>query len=94
MFEGVINRQARSLRFLDTYLSSCPSGLLVGDRITLADIALAATTQQAGRVTCGAAERALYPSVFSHYEKVASDPRVKTLFGGVDFVEKALAYKV
>jgi len=94
MYEGLVSRQARSLRFLNTYLISCPSGLLIGDRITLADIALAATTRQAGKVTCGAAERALYPGVFGHYKKVASDPRVKTIFGEADFVEKALAYKV
>ncbi|KAL4071749.1 glutathione S-transferase C-terminal-like protein [Scleroderma citrinum] len=92
MFEGLVERQARSLRFLDTYLGSCPSGFLVGGRITLADIALAATTQQAGRVTCGAAERALYSNIFNHYEKVVFDPRVKTAFGEADFVEKALAY--
>lgn len=93
MFDGVVSRQARSLKFLDAYLGSCPSDFLVGDRMTLADIALAATTQQAGKVICGATERALYPNIFGHYEKIVSDPRVGTVFGEAAFVKEALAYK-
>ncbi|KAI6126840.1 glutathione S-transferase C-terminal-like protein [Pisolithus sp. B1] len=93
LFEGLINRQARSLRHLETYLASCSSGLLVGDQITLADVVLAASTEHIGRVTCGAAERALYPNIFAHYEKVASIPGLKEVFGEPEFVQERLAYK-
>lgn len=93
LFEGLICRQGRSLRYLETYLASRSSGFLVGDQITLADLALAAATQQIGRVTCGAAERALYPSIFAHYDKVVSIPGMKETFGEPEFVQGRLAYK-
>lgn len=93
LFEGLICRQGRSLRYLETYLASRSSGFLVGDQITLADLALAAATQQIGRVTCGAAERALYPSIFAHYDKVVSIPGMKETFGEPEFVQERLAYK-
>ncbi|KAI6128204.1 glutathione S-transferase C-terminal-like protein [Pisolithus croceorrhizus] len=93
LFEGLINRQARSLKYLETYLASCSSGLLVGNQITLADVALAASTEHIGRVTCGAAERALYPNIFVHYEKVVSIPGMKEVFGEPEFVQERLAYK-
>lgn len=93
MFEGLINRQVRFLRYLETYLVSRSSGFLVGDEVTLADIALAASTQQTGRVTCGATERALYPNIFAHYDKVVSIPRMKEIFGEPKFVQEVLAYQ-
>ncbi|KAG6336656.1 hypothetical protein ID866_2437 [Astraeus odoratus] len=93
LFDGIINRQARSLEYLDTYLASKSSGFLIADRMTLADIALAAATLQTGRTTCGTTERALYPNVFAHYEKVTSDQRVKAVFGEPEFLERALTYK-
>lgn len=61
--------------------------------MTLADIAIAAVSQQAGKITCGAVERAQYPNVFAHYEKVTAHPKVKDVFGEAKFVEKAMTYK-
>ncbi|KIJ64754.1 hypothetical protein HYDPIDRAFT_28117 [Hydnomerulius pinastri MD-312] len=89
----LIQRQARALKFLEEHLASRASGFLVAGEMTLADLVLAAVTQQAGRVTCGVAERALYPNVFAHYEKVTTHPTVKALFGEAEFVEEAMAYK-
>ncbi|KAG2748535.1 glutathione S-transferase C-terminal-like protein [Suillus brevipes Sb2] len=77
----IAERQERSLKFLVT------------DEITLADIVVASVMQRAARVTLGAAERALYPNVFEHYERVAGDPRIKDIFGAADFVEVPVAPK-
>jgi elongation factor 1-gamma len=49
--------------------------------------------QRAAKVTLGATERALYPSIFAHYEKVTADPRIKDIFGVAEFVEVPLAVK-
>lgn len=89
-----LQRQARALKFLDDYLAASASGYLVSDALTLADIAIAAVSEQAGQITCGAAERAQYPNVFVHYEKVTAHPKVKEVFGEAGFVEEALAYKL
>ncbi|KAF9224964.1 glutathione S-transferase C-terminal-like protein [Gyrodon lividus] len=89
----MIQKQARSLKVLDEHLAFSNSGFLIADKMTLADIALAAVSQQAGRLTCGAAERALYPNVFAHYEKVTAYAKIKAVFGEAEFVEEAMAYK-
>jgi len=54
---------------------------------------LAAVIQRAAKVTLGATERALYPSIFAHYERVTADPRLKDIFGVAEFVEVPLAVK-
>lgn len=88
-----LQRQARALKFLDECLAASASGYLISDRITLADIAIAAVSQQAGKITCGAAERAQYPNIFAHYDKVTAHPKVKEVFGEPEFVEEAMTYK-
>ena len=88
-----LGRQARVLKFLDDHLAASTSGYLISDAMTLADIAIAAVSQQAGKITCGAKERALYPNVFAHYAKVTAHPKVKDVFGEAGFVEEAMAYK-
>ncbi|KAH0831297.1 glutathione S-transferase C-terminal-like protein [Lanmaoa asiatica] len=88
-----LQRQARALKFLDGHLAASNSGYLISDAMTLADIAIAAASQQAGGITCGATERAQYPNIFAHYEKVTAHPKVKEVFGEAEFVEEAMAYK-
>lgn len=61
--------------------------------MTLADIALAAATELAGKTTCGAAERGMYRNIFAHYDKIVSDSRVKAAFGEPEFLEEAMVYK-
>ncbi|KAI5998956.1 glutathione S-transferase C-terminal-like protein [Pisolithus orientalis] len=86
-------RIVRSLRFLDNYLEKRPSGLLVNDNITLADIFLAVATERAGQTTCGNAERKqTYPHVFAHHAKVTSDERIKDVLGEPGFIEERLVY--
>ncbi|KAG9310211.1 glutathione S-transferase C-terminal-like protein [Chiua virens] len=82
-----LQRQARALKFLDEYLATNAAGYLVGDKMTLADIAIAAVSQQAAQVTCGVTERAEYPNVFAHYDRVTAHPKVKDVFREAEFVE-------
>lgn len=81
------------LKFLDEHLAASTSGYLISDTMTLADIAIAGVSQQAGKITCGAAQRAQYPNIFAHYDKVTTHPKVKEAFGEPEFVEEAMAYK-
>ncbi|KAI6022091.1 glutathione S-transferase C-terminal-like protein [Pisolithus marmoratus] len=86
-------RIVRSLRFLDNYLEKRPSGLLVNDNITLADIFLASAIQRAGQTCCGTAEREqVYPHVFAHHAKVMSHARIRDVFGEPEFIEERLVY--
>ncbi|KAI6125008.1 glutathione S-transferase C-terminal-like protein [Pisolithus croceorrhizus] len=87
------DRVVRSLRFLNNYLEKRPSGLLVSDSITLADLFLATAIQRVGQTICGAAEREqVYPHVFAHHAKVMSDARLKDVFGEPGFIEERLVY--
>ncbi|KAL4067431.1 glutathione S-transferase [Scleroderma yunnanense] len=84
-------RLARSLKFLEDHLATRPSGFLVNDDVTLADIILATSTRRVGQTICGATEREqLYPRVFAHYERVVSDKRISALFAESKFVETPL----
>ncbi|OJA11354.1 hypothetical protein AZE42_07373 [Rhizopogon vesiculosus] len=88
--KSLLERQERSLKFLEQSINT--HEFLVTDKITLADIVLAAVIQRAAGVTLGAAERALYPNIFAHHAKVAADPRIKDIFGAAEFVEVPLAF--
>ena len=81
------------LKFLDEHLAVSASGYLISDAMTLADIAIAAVSQRAGKITCGATERAQCPNIFAHYEKVTAHPKVKEVLGEAEFVEEAMTYK-
>ncbi|KAL4067430.1 hypothetical protein V8B97DRAFT_2009161 [Scleroderma yunnanense] len=89
-------RATHSLRFLEDYLTTRASGLLVNDSITLADIFVATGALRAGETICGISEREqTYPHVFAHYAKVSSDERFKVVFERANptFVEKPLAFQ-
>ncbi|KIO11050.1 hypothetical protein M404DRAFT_127133 [Pisolithus tinctorius Marx 270] len=87
-------RAERSLKFLEDYLASRPSGLLVNDSLTLADIVLAMAVQRAGQTVCGVKEREqVYLHVYAHFAKVTNDERIKQVFGEPGFVDEPLAFK-
>ncbi|KIM54531.1 hypothetical protein SCLCIDRAFT_136701 [Scleroderma citrinum Foug A] len=92
IYGGIVReRVVRSLKFLEDHLATCPSGLLINDSVTLADIMLATATLSAGQTVCGAAEREqVYPRVFAHFAKVAADERIKEWFSVSGFVETPL----
>ncbi|KAI6039150.1 glutathione S-transferase C-terminal-like protein [Pisolithus marmoratus] len=84
----------RSLKFLEGYLASRPSGLLVKDTLTLGDIVLATAVKRAGQTVCGIKERErLYPHTFAHFTKVTSDARITHLFREPEFVDEPLVLK-
>ncbi|KAG6328141.1 hypothetical protein ID866_10948, partial [Astraeus odoratus] len=85
-------RVERALKYLNDYLATRPSGLLINDEVTLADIFVAVATIRAGQTVCGVKEREqVYPRVFAHFAKVASDARLKEILAEPGFVETALA---
>jgi len=62
------------------------------ERISLADIALAAELQSAFSTNVDAALRAKLPNVLRHYETIVNQPNLASVFGSTAFAEKALQY--
>ncbi|KIJ04977.1 hypothetical protein PAXINDRAFT_164792 [Paxillus involutus ATCC 200175] len=85
-----VQRLLRALKYLESYLATRPSGYLVTDSVSLADLVLAGVIHAAARVVLGAAERAEHPSVFAHYSKVTADEKIKEYWGTEDFTEVAV----
>ena len=56
----------------------------------LADFVLVGMVYGASYVALGTAERASYPNVFSHYDKVTGDEKVKQFWGREHFTEVAI----
>jgi elongation factor 1-gamma len=65
---------------------------LVTERITLADISLAAEIQSAFSTTVDASLRARLPHVLRHYETIVNQPNLTSVFGSTAYAEKALQY--
>ncbi|TFK48182.1 elongation factor 1-gamma [Heliocybe sulcata] len=83
-------RQVRSLETLEKHLAT--RTYLVGERITLADITLASAMLRAVTVAVDASVRAKIPNVIRHFETVANHPKIKPVFGEIEYVEKALQF--
>ena len=75
---------------MESYLAARPSGYLVSDSVTLADLALAGAAFGCSHAALGAAERAKYPSLFAHYAKVTGGEKVKEFWGTEGFTEVAV----
>jgi elongation factor 1-gamma len=65
---------------------------LATERITLADISLAAEIQSALSTTVDAALRAKLPNVLRHFETIVNQPNLASVFGSTAYAEKALQY--
>ncbi|KAF9233234.1 glutathione S-transferase C-terminal-like protein [Melanogaster broomeanus] len=89
-FDKQIERLVRALTYVESYLATRPSGYLVGNSVTLADLVLAGVILGSASVSLGAAERAQYPLIFAHYAKVTEDERIKQYWSTEDFVEVAI----
>ncbi|KAF9220301.1 glutathione S-transferase C-terminal-like protein [Gyrodon lividus] len=85
-----VERLVRALKYLESYLATRPSGYLVSNSLTLADLVLAGVIHSAAGVSLGAAERAQYPLIFAHYAKVTANEKIKQYWSTQDFVEVAL----
>ncbi|KIK91323.1 hypothetical protein PAXRUDRAFT_830941 [Paxillus rubicundulus Ve08.2h10] len=86
-----VERLFRALRHLESYLAMRPSGYLVSDSLTLADLVLVGVISTAACVLIGAAERAELLHVFAHYSKVTADEKIKEYWGTQDFTEIAVS---
>ncbi|KAG6889327.1 hypothetical protein C0992_005653 [Termitomyces sp. T32_za158] len=85
-----IENQRRAIKTLNDHLST--RTFFVGERITLADIYIAAQIRRAATVTFDAPSRAEYRHITRHLETILNQPQFKDVFEPVEFVEKALQY--
>lgn len=64
----------------------------VGERITLADLTVAIAVQRAVTINVDAEVRAQLPNLIRHLETIANQPKLKDIFGPLEYTEKALQY--
>jgi Glutathione S-transferase, C-terminal domain/Elongation factor 1 gamma, conserved domain len=84
------DRLNSALVILEKHLST--RTYLATERISLADIVLAAELQSAFSTNVDASHRAKLPNVLRHYETIVNQPNLASIFGSTAFVEKALQY--
>jgi elongation factor 1-gamma len=65
---------------------------LATERVTLADLTLAAELQLALTTFIDASTRASLPNVLRHFETVVNQPAVREVFGSTSYADKALQY--
>ncbi|EIN05161.1 EF1G-domain-containing protein [Punctularia strigosozonata HHB-11173 SS5] len=82
--------QLRALDVVEKHLAT--RTFLVGERITIADIALACAVGTAVWITLDAPTRAKYPNVIRHLETVSYHPKMKEAFGELNYIETAMQY--
>ena len=85
-----MERQTRALDTLERHLKS--RTFFVGERITLADLLVAAYIQGAVTVTIDAAQRPKYPSLIRHLETIVNNPKLKEIYGDINYCEKAAQF--
>jgi elongation factor 1-gamma len=83
-------RQLRSLTTLENYLLT--HTFLVGERLTLADLTMASYIKRAVSITIDAPLRAKLPNIIRHLETVVNQPKVKDIYGEIEYAEKALTF--
>ncbi|KAK7017970.1 hypothetical protein VNI00_007574 [Paramarasmius palmivorus] len=86
----LIERFSRTLTTLNTHLTA--NTYLVGERLTLADLVLASFVQKAVQTTLDKELRSKFVAVIRHFETVVNQPKVKDIFGTVEYAEKAIAF--
>jgi elongation factor 1-gamma len=79
-------RQLRALKTIDAHLAT--RTFLVGERITLADIAVASQVQRAAQITLDPTARAQVPNVIRHMETVINQPKFKGVYDPTVYAEK------
>ena len=84
------DRLTAALTIIEKHLAT--RTYLASERITLADISLAAELQSALSTTVDAALRTKLPNVVRHYETIVNQPNLTSVFGSTAYAEKALQY--
>jgi elongation factor 1-gamma len=85
-----IERQIRALNTLEGHLLT--RTFVVGERITLADINIAAAVVTAVSLTIDAETRSKLVNTIRHLETIVNQPKLKDIFGEIQYVEKAVQY--
>jgi len=83
-------RALRALKTLNGHLAT--RTFFVGERITLADIVVASVMQRAVFVHVDASIRPQIPHVIRHLETIVNQPKIKEIFGPIQYCEKAMEY--
>ncbi|KAF9221726.1 eEF1-gamma domain-containing protein [Gyrodon lividus] len=87
---ALAERQLRSLKTLEAHLST--RTYIVGERITLADLTIASALYRAVAVTVDAPVRSTLINTIRHLETIANQPKLKEIWGEINYVDKALQY--
>ncbi|KAJ7613719.1 hypothetical protein DFH06DRAFT_1344480 [Mycena polygramma] len=85
-----LERQTRALNTLEKHISS--RTFFVGERITLADIAVATLVQRACAINLDTAARAKLSNLIRHMETVVNQPAFANIFSPTEVLEKAPVY--
>jgi elongation factor 1-gamma len=91
MHNLILERQVRALTTMNDHLSK--RTFFVGERVTLADISVAAFIQKAVGVTYDGALRAKLPHLIRHLKTLANQPVLKNVYGDINYIDKALQYR-
>lgn len=83
----LLERLTRSITTLNTHLAT--RTFLVHERISLADINIASMIKNAVAIIIDAELRAKVPNVIRHMETVVNQPKLKDVFGEIEYCEKA-----
>ncbi|KAG6377697.1 hypothetical protein JVT61DRAFT_14467 [Boletus reticuloceps] len=86
----LIERQNRALNTLEAHLLT--RTFVVGERITLADISIAASVFRAVKLTIDAEARSKLINTIRHLETVVNQPKLKDIFGEIQYTEKVVQY--
>lgn len=87
-----LEKLERSLKVLEKHLANA-SWLVAGDRLSLADITMAAALYWGFSMSIDSEMRAKYPAVVAWYERTVDSEGVKQAFGPKNFIDKRKVYE-
>ncbi|KAJ3801219.1 elongation factor 1-gamma [Lentinula aff. detonsa] len=86
----LLERQERTLTTLNKHLTEIT--YLVGERITLADLAFAVYIQRGVSISFDAPLRAKFPAVVRLLETIVNQPQLKDIYGETTYIVKGLQF--
>ncbi|PBK85629.1 elongation factor 1-gamma [Armillaria gallica] len=85
-----LEKQLRALKTLDAHLAK--HTFFVGERITLADLSIAAFIQCGASISIDASVRAQLPHLIRHLETIVNQPQLKEIYGPINYTEKGVQF--
>ncbi|KIM81995.1 hypothetical protein PILCRDRAFT_71285 [Piloderma croceum F 1598] len=86
----LLEKVTRTLGTLNTHLAT--RTFFVNERITFADLVIGSMIQRLVAIIIDPEMRAKFPNVIRHMETVVNQPKVKEIFGEIQYCEKALQF--